>query len=121
MAEETKEQESGQKQEPEQEPGQEQEQEEKEQEEGSAQEAEEASEQDKPEEEKKEGLLMPILYALLAGVGACTLVLILGIVGTFLFNRFWPSEAPPEQPSSPVTLAPTSARTPAADAADIFG
>ena len=94
MAEENKEQA------PEQEPVQEEE---------PAQEAEEASQQEEPkEEEKKESLLMPILYALLAGVGAFTLVMIIGIVVTFL-NQ--PSEDPAEDPSAQVTLSDSSDQT----------
>ena len=84
-----------------------------------AQEPEEAPQEEEPK--KKEGLLMPFLYALLAGVGAFTLVLIIWIAVTFLINYILqPFEPPPEQPSSEVTLAPTSARTPVEDAVDIF-
>ena len=59
------------------------------------------------EEEKKEGLLMPVLYALLAGVGAFTLVMIVGIVLTFFFHPADPEETPSGEESAQVTLAPS--------------
>ena len=106
MAEETKGQEPEQKQEPEQEPEQEQE---PVQGEDTAQEPEEEQQKDEPEKEKGEGLLMPILYALLAAVGAFTLVLIIGIVVSILTRPPEdPSEFPSAEQSSQVTLAPSS-------------
>ena len=70
-----------------------------------AQEPEEAPQQEEePVKEKGEGLLMPILYALLAGVGAFTLALIVGIVLTFFFRPAEPEETPSEEQSSQVTL-----------------
>ena len=70
-----------------------------------AQEPEEAPQQEEePVKEKGEGLLMPILYALLAGVGAFTLALIIGIVLTFFFQPAEPEETPSEEQSSQVTL-----------------
>ena len=82
-------------QEPEQEPVQGEE---------SAPEPAETQQNDEPAKEKGEGLLMPILYALLAGVGAFTLALILGIVLTFFFRPVEPEEAPSGEASSQVTL-----------------
>ena len=68
-------------------------------------EPEENPQEEEPvEEEKGEGLLMPILYALLAGVGAFTLVMIIGIVLTFVFRPADPSEAPSEEQSAQVIL-----------------
>lgn len=94
----------------EQEPEQEQAQEEKPaQEEEPAQEPAEAQQKDKPAKEKGEGLLMPFLYALMAAVGAFTLVMIVGIVLTFFFQPAEPSESPPAQSSSQVTPAASSA------------
>ena len=78
------------------------------QEEGPAQGPEETQEKDKPAQKKGEGLLMPILYAFLAGVGAFTLVMIVGIVLSFFFQPVEPSEDPSEQESSQVTPAPSS-------------
>ena len=83
-----------------------------EQEEGPAKEPEEAQQEDKPAK-KKEGLLMPILYALLAGVGAFTLALIIGIVVTILTQPAEPSETPSAEQSSQVTFAPSPTQTPA--------
>ena len=67
--------------------------------------------QDKPvkkEKEKNGGILLPILYALLAAVGAFTLVMIAGIVWTILTRPAGPSESPSSEPSSQViqTQAP---------------
>ena len=68
---------------------------------------------EEPVEKKREGLLMPILYALLAGVGAFTLALIIGIVVTFLTQPAEPSESPSIDPSSQVTssLSPDGTET----------
>ena len=87
-------------QEPEQEQGQEQE---------PVQEPEEEQGKEKPAKEKGEGLLMPILYALLAAAGAFTLVMIAGIVLTILFRPAEPEETPPAGATPPAqiqTLAP---------------
>ena len=82
-----------------QEPGQEQEQI---QEAEPVQEPAEDQGEKKPakKEKKKDGggLLMPILYALLAAVGAFTLVMIIGIVITFLTRPAQPSQTPSEEP-----------------------
>ena len=94
----------------EQEQGQEQEQE-QEQKQGQDQERGEGEEpvqepaedpQDKPAEEikNKDGLLMPILYALLAAVGVFTLIMIAGIVVTILTRPAQPSETPSAEPSA---------------------
>ena len=92
MEEENKEQESGQEQEPVQgeKPGKKQ-------------------QNDKPAREKGEGLLMPFLYALLAAVGAFTLIMIIGIAVTFFTRPAQPSESPSADPSSPGTQAPVRA------------
>ena len=60
--------------------------------------------QDKPAKQKEDngGLLMPILYALLAAVGAFTLVMIIGIVVTFITRPAEPLESPSAEPSSQV-------------------
>ena len=63
-----------------------------------AQEPEDKQQEDKPDKEKGEGLLMPILYALLAAVGAFTLVMIIGIVITFFTQPAQPSQTPSEEP-----------------------
>lgn len=64
----------------------------------------------KPAKEKSGGgLLMPFLYALLAAVGAFTLVMIIGIVVTFITRPAEPSESPSTETSAQVTLAPTEA------------
>ena len=77
-----------------------------------AQEPEEEVQQEEPAEEKGEGLLMPFLYALLAAVGAFTLILIIGIVVTFLTRPSEdPAESPPAESSAQVTLAPAPAET----------
>ena len=96
MADENKEQESVQAEEPaqEQEPVQAEE---------PAQEPAEEQQKDEPAKEKGEGLLMPFLYALLAGVGAFTLVMIIGIVLTFFFQPAEPSESPSAGTSSQVS------------------
>ena len=94
-------------QEPEQEPVQEEE---------PVQESADEPQKDKPAKEKGEGLLMPILYALLAGVGAFTLALIIGIVVTFFTQPPEdPSETPSGEQSAQVTLtpAPDETETPA--------
>ena len=70
------------------------------------QEPEENPQQEEPAE-KKEGMLMPVLYALLAGVGAFTLVLIIGIVLAYLNPPEEPLESPSEESSAQVTLAPS--------------
>ena len=61
--------------------------------------------QGEPVKEKQEGdgLLMPILYALLAAVGTFTLVMIIGIVVTFLTRPAQPSNSPSEEQSAQVT------------------
>ena len=60
--------------------------------------------QDKPAKEKSgDGLLMPILYALLAAVGAFTLVMIIGIVITFITRPTQPQESPSTEPSIQIT------------------
>lgn len=62
--------------------------------------------QDKPAPKKEKsggGLLMPILYALLAAVGAFTLVMIIGIVLTVITRPAQPSESPSVEPSAQVT------------------
>ena len=107
--------EENQEQQPEQaqEPVQEQEQ---------AQEPAEQQQEDKPvkEEKKDGGLLLPVLYALLAAVGAFTLIMIAGIVMTLLTQPAQPSETPSAEPSS--RTAPTPARaglSPDAAPADI--
>ena len=92
----------------EQQPEQEQEQEPVQGEEP-AQEPEEKQKKDEPVKERGEGLLMPILYALLAGVGAFTLVMIIGIVLTFFFQPAPPSETPSTEPPSQSTTAPVRA------------
>ena len=106
MAEENKEQA------PEQEPVQEEE---------PAQEPEETPQQEEePAKEKGEGLLMPFLYALLAGVGAFTLALIIGIVLTFFFQPAEPSEASPDELTSQpaVTASPDVTETQAPQESD---
>ena len=68
--------------------------------------AQETEERDEPARKKGEGLLMPFLYALLAAVGAFTLVMIIGIVVTFVTRPPEdPSETPSALPSSQVTTA----------------
>ena len=68
--------------------------------------------QDDPAKEKKDngGILLPILYALLAAVGAFTLVMIAGIVWTILTRPAEPSESPSAEPSVQIvqTQAPNS-------------
>lgn len=68
--------------------------------------------QDKPDKEKRGGdLALPILYALLAAVGAFTLIMIIGIVVTFITR---PPESPPAETSSQSSLSspsPTRAQT----------
>ena len=61
--------------------------------------------EDQPDKKKsgKEGLFMPILYALLAAVGAFTLVLIIGIVMTVLTQPADPLESPSAELSAQVT------------------
>lgn len=71
------------------------------------QEPEEPQQQEEPAKEKGEGLLMPFLYALLAGAGAFTLALILGIVLTYFHQPEEPPESPSEDSSSQVTLTPS--------------
>ena len=89
-------------------PGQEQEQP---QETEPAQEPAEKQQKDKPAKEKKGGgLLLPILYALLAAVGAFTLVMIIGIVVTFVTRPDQPQESPSEEPSFQSTVEPVQAR-----------
>ena len=72
---------------------------------------EENPQKDEPEKEKGEGLLMPILYALLAAVGAFTLIMIIGIVVTFFTRPAQPSETPSGEPSQS-TQAPVRAWQP---------
>ena len=67
--------------------------------------------QDGPAEKEKEkngGILMPILYALLAAVGAFTLVIIAGIVWTILTQPGGPLAPPSSEPSTQIiqTQAP---------------
>ena len=84
-----------------------------------AQEPEEAGQTEKPDEQKGEGLLMPVLYALLAGVGAFTLALIAGIVLTFFFQPAEPAETPSTGPSSSQAASspvPTQTQEPEDDA-----
>ena len=89
------------------EPGQEQEQT---QETKPAQEPAEEN-RDKPAEKKSGGgLLMPVLYALLAAVGAFTLVMIIGIAVTLITRPAQPSESPSVEPSSQSTPSPTRAQ-----------
>ena len=59
---------------------------------------------DKPAKEKEDngGLLLPILYALLAAVGAFTLVMIIGIVITVITRPADPQESPSVEPSAQV-------------------
>lgn len=78
--------------------------------------------QDKPAKKKKEkngGIILPILYALLAAVGAFTLVMIAGIVWTILTRPAEPSESPSAEPSIQIiqTQAPES-ESPDSDAAE---
>ena len=77
-----------------------------------AREPAEKQEEDKPEKEKDGGeLLLPVLYALLAAVGAFTLVMIAGIVLSFIFYQSpQPSESPSAEPSSQVTSTSAQAR-----------
>lgn len=96
MAEDNKAQESGQEQEPVQ--GEE-----------PAQEPAEQPQEDEPVKEKGEGLLMPVLYALLAAVGTFTLIMIIGIVVTFVTQPAQPSESPSEEPPAQSTPAPARA------------
>lgn len=98
MAEELNDQEP--EQEPEQEPGQEPEQEPAPGEEPGQEPAE--TPQDEPEKKKSRELLMPVLYALLAAVGAFTLVMIAGIVWTILTQPADPLESPSEDPSTQI-------------------
>ena len=105
MAEENKEQGPGQEQEQEPEQGEEQVQE-------PAREPEEPPQKDEPAGEKGEGLLMPVLYALLAAVGAFTLIMIIGIVVTFFTQPAQPSETPSTQPPSQGAQAPVRAQGP---------
>ena len=53
----------------------------------------------KKEKKDNGGILLPILYALLAAVGAFTLVMIAGIVWTILTRPAEPSESPSAAPS----------------------
>ena len=82
---------------------------ESEQEQEQAQEAEPVQEpaekpRDKPaKKESGGGILLPILYALLAAVGAFTLVLIAGIVWTIITRPADPSESPSTEPSIQIT------------------
>lgn len=61
--------------------------------------------QHNPDKKEKDsgGLLLPILYALLAAVGAFTLVMIIGIVVTFITRPAQPSESPSARPSAQAT------------------
>lgn len=63
--------------------------------------------QDKPAKEKQtsDGLLLPILYALLAAVGAFTLVMIAGIVWTIITRPAEPSESPSSETSMQIIQA----------------
>ena len=94
-----------------QEPGQEQEQP---QETEPAQEPAEKQQEDKPAKKKSgDGVLLPILYALLAAVGAFTLVMIIGIVVTFITRPAQPSESPSaEPPSESATVSDQAWRSP---------
>ena len=74
-----------------------------------AQEPADSPQKDEPAKEKGEGLLMPVLYALLAAVGAFTLIMIIGIVVTFFTRPAQPSETPSTSVTSQVqTQAPDS-------------
>ena len=66
--------------------------------------------EDKPGKKKngKDGVLLPILYALLAAVGAFTLVMIAGIVWTILTLPADPSESPSEDSSAQVVQTQTA-------------
>lgn len=59
--------------------------------------------QDEPAQKKDGGLLMPILYALLAAIGTFTLVMIIGIVVTFITRPAQSPEYPSAEPSTQVT------------------
>ena len=63
--------------------------------------------EDKPGKKKngKDGVLLPILYALLAAVGAFTLVMIAGIVWTVLTRPAEPLESPSGEQSAQVDQA----------------
>lgn len=64
--------------------------------------------QDNPAKEKSgDGLLLPVLYALLAAAGAFTLIMIIGIVLTIVLR---PSKSPPAESTSQGTT-PTRAQT----------
>lgn len=84
-----------------QEPGQEQEQEQI-QEEELVQEPAEEQKDEQAQEKSGGGLIMPILYALLAAVGAFTLIMIIGIVVTIITR--------PAQPSAPPSPSPVQAQ-----------
>lgn len=70
--------------------------------------------QDEPVEEKSGsgGLLMPILYALLAAVGAFTLVMIIGIVVTLITRPSQSSKSPgPSSWGASPSQSPVQAQT----------
>ena len=75
--------------------------------------------QDKPDKKKNSGggLLMPILYALLAAVGAFTLVMIIGIVFTIVTRPAQPSELPSSEPSTGI-IETQPPQTPDSEASD---
>ena len=67
--------------------------------------AEEAKNEPDEKNSGKDGLLLPILYAFLAAVGAFTLVMIAGIVWTVLTQPAEPLESPSTEQSAQVTQA----------------
>ena len=65
--------------------------------------------QDKPSRQKSGGgILLPVLYALLAAVGAFTLVMIAGIVWTIVTRPAEPAESP--EPSFQIAQTQTYQR-----------
>lgn len=60
------------------------------------------NQKDKQNKDDKEeyGLLLPVLYALLAAIGVFTLIMLIGIGIAFFTNR---APAPSEQPSQGIT------------------
>lgn len=108
MADEKQARETEQEQEPEQVPGEEPEQEPAE------------PPKDKPAKKKSGGgIILPILYALLAAVGAFTLVMIAGIVWSILAPSSGPLASPSSEPSVQIiqTQAPES-ESPDSDTAE---
>ena len=76
--------------------------------------------QAEPAQKKGGGLLMPILYALLAAAGAFTLVMIIGIVVSFLTRPARSPEYPSAQPSAQVvqTQSPQAPDSESPDSGD---